>query len=458
MRTWDGLELDSQAGCKVHRTGCGNVAEVESGLDYTKLRNIGQNGRVLNPMCRLAIRRTLHQPLKWIPSPVLPTPEPYDEPPMNIAIVCYPTFGGSGVVATELAKGLSRNGHRVHIVSYARPARLDSFQTNIIYHEVSLSSYPLFEFPPYDLALANTLVNLIEFENLDLIHVHYAIPHATSAFLAKQVLGERAVKVPIVTTLHGTDITLVGSDPTYKRVVDFSINQSDGVTAVSEYLKRETNERFDIRREIRVVPNFVDLERFRRDPNPRFKRQIAKQGEPILVHISNFRKVKRIPDVILVMDRVLKAGLDARLLMVGDGPERLKAEQLCRDLGILDRVHFLGKQEQIEDILSIADLFLIPSGSETFGLAALEAMSCGVPVISSDIGGLPEVNLEGVTGFLSPLEDVDSMAENAIRLLKDPERWARFSENARRQAERFKMADIVAQYEQFYDEVRDRLK
>lgn len=377
---------------------------------------------------------------------------------MNIAIVCYPTFGGSGVVATELAKGLSRNGHRVHIVSYARPARLDSFQTNIIYHEVSLSSYPLFEFPPYDLALANTLVNLIEFENLDLIHVHYAIPHATSAFLAKQVLGERAVKVPIVTTLHGTDITLVGSDPTYKRVVDFSINQSDGVTAVSEYLKRETNERFDIRREIRVVPNFVDLERFRRDPNPRFKRQIAKQGEPILVHISNFRKVKRIPDVILVMDRVLKAGLDARLLMVGDGPERLKAEQLCRDLGILDRVHFLGKQEQIEDILSIADLFLIPSGSETFGLAALEAMSCGVPVISSDIGGLPEVNLEGVTGFLSPLEDVDSMAENAIRLLKDPERWARFSENARRQAERFKMADIVAQYEQFYDEVRDRLK
>lgn len=376
---------------------------------------------------------------------------------MNIAIVCYPTFGGSGVVATELAKGLSRNGHRVHIVSYARPARLDTFETNIIYHEVSLSSYPLFEFPPYDLTLANTLVNLIEFEKLDLIHVHYAIPHATSAFLAKQVLGERAAKVPIVTTLHGTDITLVGSDPTYKRVVDFSINQSDGVTAVSEYLKRETNERFDIRRDIRVVPNFVDLERFKRDPNPRFKRQIAKQGEPILVHISNFRKVKRIPDVILVMDRVLKAGLEARLLMVGDGPERLKAEQLCRDLEILDKVHFLGKQEQIEDILSIADLFLIPSGSETFGLAALEAMSCGVPVISSDIGGLPEVNIEGVTGFLSPLEDVNSMATNAIRLLKDSEMWGRFSENARSQAERFSMPEIVSKYEDFYGEVKERI-
>ncbi|MEX0594290.1 MAG: N-acetyl-alpha-D-glucosaminyl L-malate synthase BshA [Balneolaceae bacterium] len=376
---------------------------------------------------------------------------------MKIGIVCYPTFGGSGVVATELAKGLASRGHEVHMLSYARPARLDSFETRITYHEVDLSSYPLFEFPPYDLALANVMVNLIEHEKLDLLHVHYAIPHATSAYLAKQILREVAAHVPIITTLHGTDITIVGSDPTYKKVVDFSINQSDGVTAVSNYLRDETHRLFDIRKEIRVIANFIDLERFYRKDDPEFRRQIAPAGEKIVVHVSNFREVKRVPIVVSVFDRILKAGIPARLLMVGDGPDRNRAEQRCRDLGICDKVKFMGKQEHVEKILSVADLFVIPSGSETFGLAALEAMACGVPVISSNIGGLPEVNLEGKTGYLCELDDVETMGERSIDILSDSKLHDRMARAARTQAERFELSRLVTEYESYYREIRESM-
>lgn len=376
---------------------------------------------------------------------------------MNIAIVCYPTFGGSGVVATELAKGLAEHGHHLHIVSYARPARLDHVQSSIIYHEVDLSTYPLFEFPPYDLALANMLATLIEYEKLDLIHVHYAIPHATSAYLAKQILGEKAAKVPVITTLHGTDITLVGSDPSYKKVVDFSINQSDGVTAVSEYLRQETYDRFDIRNEIEVIPNFVDLVRFKPGGNAEFRKEFAPNGEFILSHVSNFREVKRVGNVVEVFARVLEEGLPAKLLMVGDGPERIKAQQRCRDLKICDHVFFLGKQENVEELLAVSDLFYIPSGSETFGLAALEAMSCGVPVISSNVGGLPEVNIEGETGYLSELDDIEGMTERSLRLLRDPSLLKEFSANARARAEQFEQKKIVSLYETYYEKACAKL-
>ncbi len=278
---------------------------------------------------------------------------------MNIGIVCYPTFGGSGVVATELAKGLANRGHKLHILSYAKPARLDSFRTDIAYHEVDLSSYPLFEYPPYDLALANMMVHLIQYENLDVLHVHYAIPHATSAYLAKQILNSKAKDVPVITTLHGTDITLIGSDPTYKQVVDFSINQSDGVTAVSEYLKKETYRLFDITKDIKVIPNFIDLDRFKKSKKEHFKKAICPEDEKIVTHVSNFREVKRVTDVVAAFGKVLQNGVKAKLLMVGDGPERPKAENKCRELGICDQVRFLGKQDQVEEVLSISDLFMI---------------------------------------------------------------------------------------------------
>ena len=373
---------------------------------------------------------------------------------MNIGIVCYPTFGGSGVVATELAKGLAQRDHKLHILSYARPARLDTFQTNISYHEVNINSYPLFEYPPYDLALANQMASMIEFEGIDVLHVHYAIPHATSAFLAKQILGERAAHIPIITTLHGTDITLVGSDASYKNVVDFSINQSDGVTAVSEYLKEETYKRFDIQKEIEVIPNFIDLNRFKKSNKTHFKKAICPEGEKVVVHVSNFREVKRVPEVISVFDRILKSDIKAKLLLVGDGPDRQRAERRCRELQICDQVRFLGKQENVEEILAIADLFLIPSGSETFGLAALEAMSCGVPVISSNIGGLPEVNIHGETGFLCDLDDIECMAEHAVDILKDEAYQEELSQNARKRAELFEMSKVVTQYEDYYKKIR----
>ncbi len=377
---------------------------------------------------------------------------------MNIGIVLYPTYGGSGVVATELGKGLAARGHNVHFISYARPMRLDEFHENISFHEVTFSAYPLFEYPPYDLALASHLVDIIKYQKLDLLHVHYAIPHATSAYLAKQILGETGRSIPVITTLHGTDITIVGSDPSYAPVVTFSINKSDGVTAVSEYLRRETCERFDIEKKIEVIPNFIDLKRFSKSEKSHFKKALCPNGEKVLVHVSNFREVKRVSDTVEIFHKVLQSGIPAHLLLVGDGPDRAKVESRCRELGICGKVRFLGKQEKIEDILSIADLFLIPSGSETFGLAALEAMSCSVPVISSDIGGLPELNIHGETGYLCPLGDTDAMGDYAISIFKDEELHGRLSENARKRAEVFELNIVVDRYEAYYLSVMEGMK
>jgi len=376
---------------------------------------------------------------------------------MKIGIVCYPTFGGSGVVATELGKALAANGHQIHFITYSQPARLDFFSENLYYHEVTISKYPLFDFPPYELALASKLVDVVRFEKLDLLHVHYAIPHASAAFMAKQILATYDINIPVVTTLHGTDITLVGKDASYSPVVTFSINQSDGVTAVSNNLKEETLSYFDIKREIRVIPNFVDLGRFSLKARQHFKKAIAPGDERILVHTSNFRKVKRTTDVIRIFKQV-KDRVPSKLLMVGDGPERTAAEQLSRELGVADDIRFLGKQDAIEEILSVSDLFLIPSGSESFGLAALEAMACKVPVISSNTGGLPELNVEGKTGFLSDVGDVDAMAANAIYILEDNDRLEQFKDAALERAKDFQLANIMPLYEQYYQEVITQTK
>lgn len=376
---------------------------------------------------------------------------------MKIGIVCYPTFGGSGVVATELGKALAANGHQVHFITYSQPARLDFFSANLFYHEVSISKYPLFDFPPYELALASKLVDVVRFEKLDLLHVHYAIPHASAAYMAKQILQTYGIHIPIVTTLHGTDITLVGKDPSYNPVVTFSINQSDGVTAVSKNLKEDTFKHFDITRDIRVIPNFIDLSRFSLKPREHFKKAIAPGDERILIHTSNFRRVKRTNDVIQVFQKIQEK-IRCKLLMVGDGPDRVNAEQLCRDLGVCNDVRFLGKQDAIEEILSVTDLFLMPSESESFGLAALEAMACGVPVISSNAGGLPELNINGVTGFLDPVGDIESMAAHAIHILEDNERLATFKAAALERAKEFDLSLVLPIYEHYYQEVIDSIK
>jgi N-acetyl-alpha-D-glucosaminyl L-malate synthase BshA len=376
---------------------------------------------------------------------------------MNIGIVGYPTYGGSGVVATELSKGLAARGHKVHFLSYARPQRLDAFNTNIMFHEVTVNAYPLFEFPPYDLALASHMANLIEHQKLDLLHVHYAIPHTTSAYLAKQIMGECARKVPIITTLHGTDITIVGSDPSYLPVVNFSINQSDGVTAVSDYLRDETYARFDIHNEIEVIPNFVDLNVFKRSNKSHFRKAICNDDEMIVTHVSNFRKVKRVEDVVKTFAYLRNAGVKAKLLMLGDGPERIPLEALCRELGVCGDTRFLGKQDNVEEILSVTDLFLMPSGSETFGLAALEAMSCSVPVISSDVGGLPELNRDGVTGYVCALGDTDAMGAAAVKMLTDKALHSKMAKAARHRAEDFEQEKVIAQYEAYYLKVMETL-
>jgi N-acetyl-alpha-D-glucosaminyl L-malate synthase BshA len=376
---------------------------------------------------------------------------------LKIGIVCYPTFGGSGVVATELGKGLADQGHQVHFVTYNQPARLDLFSENLFYHEVSVSNYPLFDFQPYELALASRLVDVVRFEKLDVLHVHYAIPHASAAFMAKQILLTYGIYIPVVTTLHGTDITLVGRDRTFKPVVTFSINKSDGVTAVSEHLKNDTYRFFEIENDIRVIPNFIDLKRFSLKPKDHFKKAIAPAGEKIVVHTSNFRKVKRTADVIKIFAKLIKQ-IPAKLLMVGDGPDRSYCEQLSRDLGVNQDVRFLGKQDAIEEILSVSDLFLMPSESESFGLAALEAMACKVPVITSNAGGLPELNLEGITGFLKDVGDVDGMAEQAVYILEDEERLNSFKENALARAKEFDLATILPIYEKYYVEVIERCK
>jgi N-acetyl-alpha-D-glucosaminyl L-malate synthase BshA len=376
---------------------------------------------------------------------------------MKIGIVCYPTFGGSGVLATELGKALADRGHQVHFITYNQPARLDFFSENLFYHEVAVSKYPLFEYPPYELALASRMVDVVRFEKLDVLHVHYAIPHASAAFMAKQILATYGIQIPVVTTLHGTDITLVGNDRTYKPVVTFSINQSDGVTAVSEHLRADTYRFFEIERDIRVIPNFIDLNRFSLKAKGHFKKAIAPEGEKILVHTSNFRKVKRTEDVVRIFAKVNEV-IPSKLLMVGDGQERPECEQLARDLNVSHNIRFLGKQDAVEEILSVSDLFLMPSQSESFGLAALEAMACKVPVVSSNTGGLPELNVEGVTGFLRNVGDVDGMAERAIYILADEERLAHFKERALEHAKTFDLALILPQYEQIYSEVIEQIK
>lgn len=371
---------------------------------------------------------------------------------MKIGIVCYPTFGGSGVVATELGKALADNGHQVHFITYSRPARLDFFSENLFYHEVAVSNYPLFEYAPYEVALSSKMVDVVRFEKLDILHVHYAIPHASAAFMAKQILATFGINIPVVTTLHGTDITLVGRDVTYKPVVTFSINQSDGVTAVSEDLKKATYNHFDIVKDIRVIPNFIDLQRFRLTPKDHFKKAIAPMGERILVHTSNFRKVKRTKDVVLIFKKIIEK-IPAKLLMVGDGPERVHCEQLCRDLGICEHIRFLGKQDAVEEILSVSDLFMMPSESESFGLAALEAMACKVPVISSNTGGLPELNVNGQTGFMSNVGDIEDMANNAIYILENDNRLHQFKENALNRAKQFDLSLILPHYVNYYAEI-----
>jgi len=369
---------------------------------------------------------------------------------MKIGIVCYPTYGGSGVVATELGMGLANKGHLVHFITYRQPARLTQFHENIFYHEVSAEDYPLFEYPPYDTALASKMVDVVKYEKLDILHVHYAIPHAAVAYIAKQILNDEGIKIPYVTTLHGTDITIVGSNKTFAPVVEFSINNSDGVTAVSQSLKDQTLEYFKIKKDIKVIYNFIDFKRFRKVDKDHFKRAIAPNNEKIIVHTSNFRKVKRVEDTIYIYQKV-REKVDCKLLLIGDGPERDGLERLCRELKMCDDIRFLGKQDAIEELLSIADLFLIPSASESFGLAALEAMACEVPVISSNIGGLPEVNIQGVTGFLSDVGDIEQMSKNAIELLTDEQMLNQFKMNALAQARRFDITNILPEYEAYYE-------
>lgn len=371
---------------------------------------------------------------------------------MKIGIVCYPTYGGSGVVATELGLGLAKRGHEVHFITYKRPARLSAFHENVVFHEVSTEDYPLFEFTPYDTSLASKLVDVVKFEKLDLLHVHYAIPHAAIAYMAKKILLSEGKYIPVITTLHGTDITLVGSNPAFAPVVAFSINKSDGVTAVSESLRQQTYDTFDIHNDIRVINNFIDFERFRKIDKDHFKKAIAPNGERILVHISNFRKVKRVDDVLKVFQRVYQE-MPCKLMLIGDGPERHNLEALCREMRLCHETRFLGKQDAVEELLSIADVFIMPSASESFGLAALEAMACEVPVISSNVGGLPEVNLHGKTGYLSEVGDVEDMAANTLSILRDDEKLRQFRENALAQARRFDIDTILPEYEAYYEEV-----
>jgi len=369
---------------------------------------------------------------------------------MKLGIVLYPTFGGSGVVATELGKGLAQKDHSVHFISYSQPYRLDSFNENLYYHEVDLFNYPLFHYPPYELALASKIVDVVKHENLDLLHVHYAIPHASAAYMARQILETEGIDLPVVTTLHGTDITLVGKDPSFIPVVTFSINQSDRITAVSENLKEDTYKHFDITKDIKVIPNFIDLEKFKKMKKDHFKKAICPNGEMLIVHTSNFRKVKRVDDAVRIFQGIRKE-LPAKLLLIGDGPERPNAETLCRELDVFDDTRFLGKQEAVEELLSVADLFLMPSERESFGLAALEAMACEVPIISSNAGGLPELNIQGKTGFMSNIGDVQDMINNSLIVLSK-DNLETFKANALNRAKEFDISKILKFYEEAYNE------
>jgi N-acetyl-alpha-D-glucosaminyl L-malate synthase BshA len=369
---------------------------------------------------------------------------------MKIGVVCYPTYGGSGVVATELGIQMAKKGHEVHFITYSQPVRLDTLEENIFYHEVNVHDYPLFEYQPYELALSSKMVDTVINEGLDILHVHYAIPHAYAAYMAKKILLEEHGKyVPVVTTLHGTDITLVGKNPSYKPAVTFSINKSDVVTSVSESLRQDTLDSFEIKKEIKVIPNFIDLDLYRADKNCR-RAQIAPNGEKIITHISNMRKVKRIPDIINVFAGI-RAQEKAVLLMIGDGPEREKAEKQVRELGLTDCVKFFGKTNEVRRLLCMSDLFLLTSESESFGLVALEAMAASVPVLSTNAGGIPEVNIHGYTGYLSPVGDVTSMVGYGLELLQDPQKLMEFKSNATERAKAFGIESIVPKYEEAYE-------
>lgn len=376
---------------------------------------------------------------------------------MKIGITCYPTYGGSGVVATELGKELALKGHEVHFISYALPFRLNQFVENIYFHEVETSNYPLFEFSLYSLALASKMVEVATYENLDLLHVHYAIPHATSAYLAKQILAKQK-KLKIITTLHGTDITLVGLEPSFVHLVKFSIEESDGVTAVSRYLKEKTITNYHIEKDIEVIPNFINTEIFKPDaPHTgcfnSFCKSVCPNGERVLMHTSNFRAVKRVQDVIRIFEKV-HSQIPSRLVLIGDGPDRSECERLCRELKLCDKIVFLGKQDALVELLNCADLFLIPSQSESFGLSALEAMACGVPVISSSVGGLPELVVHNQNGFIAEIGDIDRIAKYAVDLLTNEKKYNLFSDNARsRAANYFGINKIIPQYENYYEKV-----
>lgn len=373
---------------------------------------------------------------------------------MKIGIVCYPTFGGSGVVATELGKALAMKGHQVHFIAYSQPFRLNFFNENLFYHEVSVSNYPLFEYQPYESALASKLVDVVKYEKLDLLHVHYAIPHASAALMAKQILAKQGIHIPFITTLHGTDITLVGKDPSFEPVIKYSIEESDIVTAVSESLRKDTYEIFKTEKPIEVVPNFINIEEYTIicENHKCQKNHYAPNGEKILIHVSNFRAVKRVEDVLRVFDKVRKE-IPAKLILVGDGPERGNIEKLCRELNTCKDIYSLGKIIDPKEILSIGDLFLLPSETESFGLAALEAMAMKMPVISTNTGGLPEVNEHGITGYLSNVGDVDDMAQNAIQLLKNEDLLWKLKMNAFEKAKQFDIQNILPQYEILYNRV-----
>ncbi|PWJ44909.1 N-acetyl-alpha-D-glucosaminyl L-malate synthase BshA [Sediminitomix flava] len=377
---------------------------------------------------------------------------------MKIGVVCYPTYGGSGVVATELGLAMARKGHEVHFITYDLPTRVSFFNENVFYHKVDIRNYPLFKYPPYESALASRMVNVVKMEKLDLLHVHYAIPHASAAFMAKQILAAEGIHIPVVTTLHGTDITLVGKDETLSPVVSFSINASDVVTAVSESLKQDTLEHFTIKspQHIEVIPNFVDLNRFKKQTKEHFKKAICPNGEKLLIHISNLRKVKRAEDVLMAFDK-LRHMIPSKLLIVGDGPERNHLEEMCYKLNTCTDVRFLGKLQEIEEVLSIGDLFMMPSEKESFGLAALEAMACEVPVISSDVGGLPELNKHGFSGMICPLGDVDAMVKSAYHILQD-ENLPTFKANALTRAKDFAVDQITPLYESAYELALEKVK
>lgn len=371
---------------------------------------------------------------------------------MKIGIVLYPTFGGSGVVATELGKALAERGHEIHFITYNQPVRLGSFTKNLFYHEVNVFNYPLFDYPPYETVLVSKLVDVVKNEGLDLLHVHYAIPHASAAYMAQRILESQGIYIPFITTLHGTDITLLGRDPSYEPTITFAINNSDAVTAVSESLRSDTYKHFHITREIDVVPNFICPDHYQPKPEKNFRKEYAPNGEPIITHISNFRPVKRVEDVVYIFKKILDK-MPAKLILVGDGPERYRVEQLCRQLGTCEHTFIIGKLKKPEEVLSISDLFLLPSESESFGLAALEAMASGVPVISSNTGGIPEVNEHGYSGYLSDVGNIDEMAANAMKILSNPTTLQTFKDNAKERSKVFSIKKVLPVYLAIYDRV-----